>query len=455
LTLWNALKSALSWPQWGGQGVQQGGLTDWITYHGGTGYNYAEAAGELYRNGVVMACAAYIMRCFPEPALQVVKEDESGEENAVARHPLTLAFRKPNPFYGSDVLWQRIIFDRSLYGQAFLYKERNASGKVIALYHIPQHRLIPQWPPTGKTFIDHYLFRVDARQESIPVEDLVHFRFGGDPQAERGGIATLGAGLREIGTLNEGANYRGSILRNMGVPSHILQNKDPSKPINADQAGKLMALWIERVSGPSRGRPLIPNWALEAVKVGMSPAELDLGTMNFEATDLVCSLFGLSAMVVGLSSGSQHKTYSNYAECRQAAVETCLVPAWKQTAQELTLQLLPDYSEDESECVEFDLANVRALEEDQDALWARVDKAVSSGWVQVNEARALVDLPPVEGGDVFLPLRGEVPIDLSLPPPPPGMGGLPPEGQKPAAPQPAGAPMNGGVSRGAPQGGAR
>ncbi len=76
----------------------------------------------------------------------------------------------------------------------------------------------------------------------------------------------------------------------------------------------------------------------------------------------------------------------------------------KQIAQDLTLHLLPDYSQDESECVEFDLSKVGALEEDQDALWMRVDKAVSSGWIQINEARAMIDegievLTGVKAGD--------------------------------------------------------
>ncbi len=448
----SALKSALSWPSYGGAGIQRGGIADWVSWTGAQGYNYVEAAGDLHRNGVVMACAGWIMRAFPEPSIQVVTEEaKTGEENKVSKHPLTLAFRKPNPYYGADCLWQRIAFDRSIHGQAFLYKERNASGKIVALYHVPQHRLMPQWNPSGKQFIDHYLFYLEQRQEKVPIEDLVHFRFGGDPDRERQGIAILGAGLREVATLNEGANYRGAILRNMGVPSHILQGKDPAKPINGDQAKALQALWAERVSGGNRGKPIIPNWALEAIKIGMSPSELDLGSMTYESADLICSLFGLSSMVVGISSGSEHKTYANYREASEGATESALIPAWKQIAQDLTLQLLPDYSDDESECVEFDLSRVRALQEDQTALWKRIDDAINTGWVQVNEGRAAVNLPPVDGGDVFLPSGKSQPVDLSKPEPvlPPAGAMVPPQpGAAPAAAaangkEPAAASANG------------
>jgi HK97 family phage portal protein len=426
-----SLRSAIKnfralFPAFGGQGLHRGGIADWITWNAGQDYDYVAAAGELHRNGVCMACAAWIMRAFPEPALQVVKEErETGEENEVPGHPLTLALRRPNDFYGSDCLWQRVVFDRCLHGQAFIYKERNAAGKIIALWHIPQHRLMPQWPPDGKTFIDHFLFTVDQRQERIPTRDLVHFRFAGDPHHERSGLASLGAGLREIAQLNEGANYRGALLRNMGVPSHIIQGKDPTRPISAEQARQLHALWAERVSGSNRGKPIIPNWAIEAVKIGMSPAELDLGSMTYESADLICSLFGLSSMVVGISSGSEHKTYANYREAKEGATENALVPAWKQIAQDLTLQLLPDYGGAEDEMVAFDTSKVRALQEDQTQLWGRIDSAIKTGWVQINEGRALVNLPPVEGGDVFLPNSQPPPLDLAQQGLAPGQAGFP------------------------------
>jgi HK97 family phage portal protein len=391
-----AIKSALRFPAYGGQGVYSGGIYDWMTWQGGQGYDYREAAGPLHRNGTVMACAAWIMRAFPEPPVQVIKEDAAGEDNEVPKHPLTRAFRKPNPFYGADCLWQRVIFDRSLHGQAYIYKIRNGDGDVIALYHVPQHRIIPQWDPSGTQFIDHYILRVDARQEKIPIQDLVHFRFGGDPDHERSGLASLGAGLREIGALNEGSAYRGQILRNMGVPSHLLQGKDPTRPINADQAEDLHRKWAERVSGGNRGKPIIPNWAMEAIKLGYSPEELDLGNMLDEPADLVCALFGLSSMVVGLSSGTEHRTYANYKEARAAATETALIPAWKQIGQDLTLQLLPDYEHNEDECVTFNLTNVRVLQEDHSATWNRVVNAYQAEIIDRYRALQGLGLKPEE-----------------------------------------------------------
>lgn len=422
MSLWSAIKSALQFPAWGGQGISRGGIDPWIWAHGGQGYDFVEAAGDFHKNGVVMACVCWIMRAFPEAILQVFRETTvAGEESAVQKgavpnHPLTKALLEPNPFYVGDNLWQRVLFDRSLHGQGFIYKMRNYSGKVISLWHIPQHRLIPQWDKDGKEFITHYQLIVDARWTRIETRDLVRFGFAADPERERMGMAAVGAGIREVASLNEGANYRGSILHGMGVPSHLLQSKDLNRPINQEQATYLHTLWEQRVSGNQRGRPLIPNFPLEATKLGFSPKELDIGPMQNWDADLVHALFGVSSMVTGISSGSEHKTYANYKEAREAATENALIPVWKQMGQELTQQLLYEYSTDKTEKVEFDTSKVRSLQEDQTAIWGRVDKSIVSGWVQINEGRAIVGLPPIPGGDVFLPARGEEPLYLGQSP---------------------------------------
>ena len=79
-----AIKARVAlWPAWGGQMRVQGGLSDWTQWHTSQAdYDYVAAAGELHRNGVVMACASWVMRAFPEAQLQVVKEEPTtGEEN--------------------------------------------------------------------------------------------------------------------------------------------------------------------------------------------------------------------------------------------------------------------------------------------------------------------------------------------------------------------------------------
>jgi hypothetical protein len=125
--------------------------------------------------------------------------------------------------------------------------------------------------------------------------------------------------------------------------------------------------------------------------------------MLFWDADAICALVGLSAMVVGISSGALNKTYSNFPEAREAATENAVVPMLVDFADTLGLQLLPDYGDADVEQVQPDLTKVRSLQEDENAKWLRVVTACEKGIILVNEGRAMLGLPEMEGGDATLP----------------------------------------------------
>jgi HK97 family phage portal protein len=438
-----AVKAAMRWGAYGGQA--SGGfspLNDWQLWTGaypGSTYDYRAAVGRIGENSTVQSCVAWMQRAATEAPIQVVKEQADGEENKVPKHPLTALLRKPNPFHTGRQLWQQTYSDWMVTGNAYWMKVRNDAGEVIRIEHIPEHRIRPQWPPKGTVFIDHYLHKVNGIDTDIPVADIVHFKFGKHPDNERLGWAPVLAGLREIADLNEGANYRGALLRNRAVASHLISSKDAAQPLDKAKAQALEALWIGKTSGDGAGRPIFSTIPIDATKLDYSPADLDLGTMlNWDA-DLICSLFGLSSMVVGASSGQEHKTYANYAEAREAAFEQAVLPALWDFAETLDLQLLPDLGDADAEKVSWDLTKVRILQEDESKLWERLDNAVKTGWITPNEARAKVNIPAIEGGDTLKPAASGGGFGGG----PPGAGPESRGDQQATAPQPAAASANG------------
>jgi HK97 family phage portal protein len=403
MRLWDALKARLRFGAWGGQS-SAGGYSSWndgLWYgsYPGSSYDYRAAVGRIQENPIVQACIAWMQRACTEPPLQVVRLQEDGEENRIPKHPLTVLLARPNPFTTGRQLWQQTISDSMTAGNAYWVKVRNDGGEPIELWHIPEHRIRPQWPSSGLVFISHYLHRVNGIDTKLPVEDVVHFRFGKHPDNERLGWSPVLAGLREIACLNEGANYHGALLRNRAVASHLVTSKDPAQPLNKEQAQALEALWISKTSGDGSGRPIFGSIPVDVNKLDYSPADLELGTFQNWFVDTICSLYGLNAMTVALTSGQAHKTYANYAEGREACEEQAVLPTLWDYAETLDLQLLPDLGDPETEKVSFDLTKVRILQEDATQQWKRLDDAVKTGWITPNEARAQVNIPPIEGGD--------------------------------------------------------
>lgn len=323
---------------------------NWGAYAPGE-WDPEKAAGALRLNSVVAACTAWIQRNYPKPRL-VVEERDGDEWKEVPGHRLPLLVERPNRHYAKSQLWQRTLADWVPTGNAYWVKERNQAGEIIGLYHRPECHFRPDFPKErSKVFISRYLETVDGKEQEWPVEDVIHFRFGFDPQNERLGWSPLRAGLNEIGTLNNGAAYRGSLLDKQGVPAYALTVTDEQSRqelLKKDQGffdgvrEKFRALF-------SRGRAgglFFPSFPAELTRVGFSPAELDIITMLAWDSDIVCALIGLSAMVVNLPSGNGQRTFANQADAREAAFEQCIMPYQLANAEDLTLQLLPDFEED-------------------------------------------------------------------------------------------------------------
>ena len=71
-------------------------------------------------------------------------------------------------------------------------------------------------------------------------------------------------------------------------------------------------------------------------------------------------------------------------------------------ASELTHQLLePDFKDDSLIC-EFDYVKVRALAEDMEELYKRVNTGVQGGWITIGEARKVVGLEADERHSIYL-----------------------------------------------------
>jgi hypothetical protein len=83
---------------------------------------------------------------------------------------------------------------------------------------------------------------------------------------------------------------------------------------------------------------------------------------------------------------------------QESFTERTLIPFWRLDEKKWNRWLKPDFSTDAKLLIAYDLSEVRALQEDQDALFVRLDMAVKTGWVLPDEARSQVGLPPLPDG---------------------------------------------------------
>ena len=357
------------------QGTGGGGGPGWRLLLPGSQFDYEAAAGDLWRNSAVAACLGWLKKNFPEPTLEVATKEADGSELGTVDHDLVRLLNRPNPYYDRYTFWAAVCLSWVVDGNVYIRKVRSASGKVVQLWWLPHWLVWPRWPMDGSEFISYYQYQVNGRLERIAVEDLVHLRSGIDPHNDRKGLAELKSALRAVFGLNECDSYTAAILKNMGIVGAVISPGSPDVDFMPEDIDDARQLWRERHTGDNRGEPFFATRSVKVERLGLSPEELRLDKLPARLEDQVCAAIGVPAMVVGVSSGAQHKTYANYGEARQAAYEDCLIPLQKAIAEGLTHQLLvPDFGGKPHQRVRWNYAGVQCLSENETEVADRVGK---------------------------------------------------------------------------------
>lgn len=384
----------------------------------GTTIDYAGQVGELWKGTVVSICLSWIAENFPEPELMVEMRTGEGDWEQSLDHDLVDLINNPNPDWDGDDLWAATLLSWWTDGNAYWYKGRAGGyGKPKELWYIPHWMMKPARDKTSDEFITHYIYTPNGKPTRVNREDIVHFRYGRDPENAMEGMSPLKWLLKEIFTDMQASTYSAALLKNMGVPGVIITPKpDQLSPASLEEATPLIEAQWGSLTGDGSGKPLILDSAIDVNKLGFSPEELALEKLVERPEARICAAMRVPAAVIGLNVGDKQKTYSNVAEMREATFENNIMPTQRRFKRTLTRQLLPDFNDNRQYRVEWDYSKVAVLQEDVNAIWDRALKARQANVITVNETRAVMgyketdDPTDDELGEPAPPPQNEPPI---------------------------------------------
>ena len=347
-------------------------------------------------NAAVFACASALTFDFPEPP-PVVTDVKKGE--TVSNHPLQLLLERPNPVMSYHELAVYTMAYMAIGGNAFWYKLRSEAGRVVQLwpYHIGQMTPVPG----GVNWIQRFDYDPgDGTNTPVKVEDVVHFKWPSvDPAQPWQAQPPLKAAARETDSDNELTRYLFALLKNDAVPRTALV-LPPSVVLDDKQFKRLKKQWNERYGGENRGTTAIVEGGATIQRIGLDMKELAFEALHGVPEARIASAFRVPPIIAGLNIGLTRGTFANYEEARKAYTEQTLVPLWVLAGGEMTSGLGGEFGAPVK--VGLNLGSVRALREDENNRWTRVDKAVVGGYLTVNEARAALGYPEDSAGDVYL-----------------------------------------------------
>ena len=365
----------------------------------GSRYNWEKEVGPAWANSAVSIGLSWVADNFSEPTLRVVTTDAQGEDQPVESHPLLGLLDQPNPFDDADSLFTATLISYLVDGNAYWVKSRGMGGQVVALWYVPHWAMKIDWDDRGLPA--QYIYTARGRTMNYALEDVVHFKFGKDPENPFYGLSRLRPLLREIYTDNQRATYEASLLRNYGVPGVILSPEDPTVTMDKEDRDSLKELWRASTTGDNVGMPIVPSAAVKVQQMAFSPDQLALGTIGEGAEARICSALRISPMCLDLKVGLENSTYSNKQEARKGAYLDCLIPMQKRFAKTIDKQLLPDVGGYRTERVKWDYAGVEALAENQDDLATRAVALFTGGVFMRSESRQMMGKDSKPADDVY------------------------------------------------------
>lgn len=403
-----------------GVASDQWGQVQHILIHGpGSDYN---SQYESDGNSAVFACLLALSSAYIEPPVKVWSEDATGKREPLPKHPMQTLLDDPHPELTDLEVWFWTQWARHCDGNAYLRKIRSGNeltGNVIYLHPLNPALIVPMTDPSGDEFISNYRWNyAPGKWEDIDPTNIIHFRMGVDNRDTRKGMSPLKRLVRMISTDEEASKFSDALLKNFGVPGLVVKTPPDSQKLTRDEAEALSERIAERFTGDGRGRVGILSAGADIAPVGFSPDQMKLDALHGFPESRICAVMGVPPIVANLQIGlEQAANYASMRQVRENFTEIKLIPTWRMDDRVLQKHLLPDFDSKPNVVVARDLGDVRALQEDEDAKYARLTEAVKVGWLTADEARAETGFPPMDEVVPPTPAPSEFPPGPSAVPP--------------------------------------
>lgn len=401
-----------------------------------------QPSDDPHLSSLVAAGYTWLGSTLPEPDLQVKKEflrkrgGKKQDDNVIERHPIYELFRRPNPYTSGSTLWKAFAYSWIIKGNVYFLKRRHRDGRVLELWYEPHFNVQARWvnDQNGEyinasrsqsvplierndnpdQFINYYELKRDNRKFRVEPADIVHFRDGVDPVNRRYGLSRMTTISREIYGDSAVASYAVNLLGGHGVIPYVVGIDDKEGLLVQEDLNNIKAKIEEQATGKQAGKGIVLSARASFNRTGLTPAELDLRASRSMAQDIFSQVTGIPAIVLNFSSGMERSIYNNMSEADRRAVSGYLVPLWWHIAQELTVQLLPDFDQDASHFIEFDTSEVAALQEDENTKVERVARLYESGIIRRAEARTEMnyEADPDGADDVYFVRSGASTVSI-------------------------------------------
>lgn len=350
-----------------------------------------ESLTNILAFAAVYACVDLIAADIAKLRLKLVEQLPNGIWQEFTNSSFSPVLRKPNRYQTRIQFIQQWIVSKLLYGNAYILKERDLRGIVVAMYVLDPRLVVPLVADDGGVYyqlkVDHLSGLRDG--VTVPASEIIHDRMfcpwhpliGVSPIYACGSAATQG--IRIQGNSEK-------FFANMSRPSGQLTAPGS---ISDENAKRLKAEFEANFGGANIGRLLVTGDGLkyEPMTIPANDAQL-IEQLRWTGEDCARP-FHVPLHKIGIGQPTLNNiaalNQDYYSQCLQLHIES--------------LELLLDEGlgltqvSGKTYGVELDLDGLFRM--DPLSIADQNEKELRSGMLKLDEARARRNLAPMEGGD--------------------------------------------------------
>ena len=352
------------------------------------------------RVSAVYACVRLIGGAIASLPLPVYRRTATGRDRIDT--PLEWLLNvEPTAAWSAASMWEWVIKCQTLRGDAFVQVLRDRTGAVAGLLPLPPSAVRIE-ATNGR--LRYYVQPPTGAPYGLDQDDMLHFcGFGFDGMRSISVIAY--AAHQAVGVALAADEFSARFYSNGGMPGFVFETEGK---MDLAQQQLLKESFAQAVAGTKNAfRPFVTTQGVKLREITISPEDSQLlEARKFQVID-IARAFGIPPHMIG----ETEKTSSWGTGIEQMSlgfVKYTLQPYLTRIEQEVNRKL---FRSPKTFC-EFNLDGLLRGDSKAEADYLRqaIGGSQGMGWMTVNEARRIKNLPPVDGGDELYDPKGDAAV---------------------------------------------
>ena len=270
-------------------------------------------------SAAVYACTTLIAQDIGKLRLRLVERDAAGIWHETTSPAFSPVLAKPNRYQIIQKFLEQWMVSKLTFGNAYVLKQRDERGVVIALYVLDPQKVTPLVTPDGAVYYElttHELAGV-AQTVTVPSREIIHDLMvplfhplvGVTPIYACGMVALQGLKIQENST---------NFFANGSSPGGVLLA--PGE-MSAERAQALERVWTEKYTGTNVGKVAILSGGLTYEAFSVNAVDAQLIEQLKWTVEQVCSCYHVPAALI---DSSHQPPYANHEPLLQMYYSQCL-----------------------------------------------------------------------------------------------------------------------------------